>query len=173
MSRGIRKWLGAFGLDKKYRFPLSIPDSKHKASEIANEVIDKVNDLLLEFKDEERIDFLEELYYNLGAIMHGLIQEKMSLEGIKEEEGEPTFYRELLKELPKGSLRIFDHQRYYGGDELIYHPYDGTMEEFEKLINICKKLGLTFTVSGISEYFPGHAFKIVIKKMSENSKTIR
>jgi len=162
-SMDIRKWLEAFGLNKKYRLPQSVPEPERKALEIANEVIDKVNDLLLEFKDEERMIFFQNLYYNLGAIMHGLMQERMSIKGIKEKEGAPTFYEKLEKEL-KGSLRIFDHKRYYGGDELVYHPYDGIMEEFDKLITACKKLGLTFTVHGMSEYFPGHTFKIVIKK---------
>jgi len=40
------------------------------------------------------------------------------------------------------------------------------MEDFKELIKLCKKYGLTFYVSGISEYFPRHSFQNSAQKNS-------
>ena|GEM_PF-3037749 len=160
---GIRSWLRGFGLDAKRRLPQSVSEPGRRAIEVVHEIIDRIDDLLLEFAGSERMELIDELYYGLGAVMCGLAHERMLLEGVREKRGAPAFYEEMRRELGNG-LGILDHGRYYGGEEVVYHPYDGTMEEFEKLISICRKLGLTFTVNGASEYFPGHSFRIVIRK---------
>jgi hypothetical protein len=159
-GRGLGKWLAPFGLDKKYKMPSTIAVSRFKAMEITQKTIKKIDKVSAELFDQSvKIEFLNELYYNLGAIMCGLAHEKMTLEGKAETDQKPTFLRKLS--LP---LNLSDHMRCYDEKEATFHPYKGEMDDFEKLIDTCKRLGLTFTVTGESEYFPGHSFRLIIKK---------
>ena len=63
-----------------------------------------------------------------------------------------------------------DHESFRSsGEEVVWHSYGGAMEDFKELIKLCKKYGLTFYVSGISEYFPRHSFKIALKRTLRSS----
>jgi len=54
----------------------------------------------------------------------------------------------LLKERLEGkdiSLRLRDHTSSRSSrEEVIWHPYGGTVEDFKELIRLCKRYGLTF-----------------------------
>jgi len=165
MPETLRKWLAPFGLDqqlsKKTMAEIMMKEPGHgKALDLAYKFIRKIDATLKELVDkDQQIEFLKRLYYNLGGIMHAIISQEMTLEGIREVEKPPDFVKEISVPFP-----LSDHMRCYTEGRVTFHPYEGRMEDFKKLIEHLEKKGFTFYVSGKSEYFPGHSFKIVIEK---------
>lgn len=54
------------------------------------------------------------------------------------------------------------------GEELVvFHPYDFSFFEIEQLVKFCKTRGLTFSVTGRSEYNPGHTSQITIRNLTK------
>jgi hypothetical protein len=159
-NKGLRKWLAPFELDKRYKMPPTIAAGRLKAIELTQKTIEKIDKILSElYYKDVKIEFLNDLYYNFGAIMCGVALEKMSLEGKTEIDQKPGFLKKLS--LP---FNLGEHMRCYDKDEVTFHPYKAEMDDFQELIDNCKKVGLTFTVTGESEYFPGHSFKLIIKR---------
>ena len=167
VSGTIRKWLKPFGLDRRpspeVMTSFMVEEPGHgKALELTHKITEWIDATLRELVNkDQQIEFLRELYYNLGGIMHALISERMDLEGIKELEKPPDFIRKISVPFP-----LSDHMICYSGGKVSFHPYKGKMEDFKKLIRELEKKGFTFSVSGDSEYFPGYTFKIVIEKKS-------
>ena len=165
MPETIRKWLAPFGLDRKTSKKIMAEimmqePGRGKALDLAHKFIRKIDTALKELTSkDQQVEFLKELYYNLGGIMHAITSERMALEGIKEMEKPPDFIREISVPFP-----LSDHMRCYTNGRVTFHPYKGRMEDFRRLIEHLEKKGFTFFVSGESEYFPGYTFKIVIEK---------
>jgi hypothetical protein len=55
---------------------------------------------------------------------------------------------------------LIDHDYIDAEGHLTQHPYDASMQEMKKLIELCEERGIEFDISGRSEYFPGATFKI-------------
>ena len=165
MSESIRKWLRPFGLDQRQPKKimaklLTQKPGRGKALDLAQKFTQSIDAALKELTNkDQQIEFLEELYYNLGGIMHALISKKMTLEGVKELEKPPDFMKEISVPFP-----LSDHMRCYTEEKVTFHPYEVKMECFKELIEQLERKGFTFSVSGKSEYFPGHTFKIIIER---------
>ncbi|MCU1240584.1 MAG: hypothetical protein JWO71_1310 [Candidatus Acidoferrum typicum] len=64
------------------------------------------------------------------------------------------------------SNRLFDHMGWIetkkGSDVLISEPYGGDMKDFQDLRAICDQFGWSFTVTGVSGYFPSATLRIEV-----------
>jgi hypothetical protein len=150
-----KKILSQFGLYEKQK-----NQAWEEARLLALSVLGKVDRKHQALKGSK--DFLEGVYHYLGAVM------KYVLYLEKRKEGNyignvAAWKRNLLNNL---SPRVLDHPRTLG-KYLISYPYSLELNDLEKIVNICKAWKLDLKISGDSEYFPGHTFKIIINKKKE------
>ncbi|RLE90758.1 MAG: hypothetical protein DRN04_14335 [Thermoprotei archaeon] len=121
---------------------------------------------------EKHQDLLNSLYYYITGYYGAFLKSKLE----KYRKTPPgwigntslaeTFSSGRKKEYLPHYPPYFDHVK-YTEDSIIVEPYSMTMEEFQKLIDLCKRNGLTFTVSGESCHLPGHTFRIKIEPLKE------
>lgn len=58
---------------------------------------------------------------------------------------------------------IIDHAYPFDVDGyFVSEPYELTNEDFQRLLDLSKKYGLRFIVTGESEHFPGRTLKVIV-----------
>jgi len=75
--------------------------------------------------------------------------------------------KDLFTNRGEDATGVYDHGSVVieGGEKvMMLEPYKQGMENFEKLVEFCKKNGYDFIVSGESSYFPGRTFVIKLYK---------
>jgi len=142
-----------------------------KGFKIVQKFSKEIRDLLSSTPKDKLVDVAGKLHHLIGWLMYMILCYVDSKNDLAYEcHGEriashiPEWWRELQRETSI-SLKLREHESFRSNrEEVVWHPYYGTMEDFKELIEFCEKHGLTFTVVGYSEYFPGRSFKIVLRK---------
>jgi len=100
-----------------------------------------------------------------GRILSSILSAVMRERETKDYGGEMN--KDLFTDRGEDATGVYDHGSVVveGGEKvMMLEPYKQGMENFEKLVEFCKKNGYGFTVSGESSYFPGRTFAIKLYK---------
>ncbi len=139
-------------------------------AKIALGLLEEIEKAMNGLKSIEDIDdFLFYLYYDLGAIMHVLARTRLELQGRKGKRKGYYLLRKIKSRAYYGEpyytavFHVLDHAEAVG-DEVWAHPYDLSLKEIVALASLCRELDLDCVLRGESEYFPGHTFKIILRR---------
>jgi len=100
-----------------------------------------------------------------GRILSSILSAVMSERETKDYGGEMN--KDLFTHRGEDATGVYDHGSVVveGREKvMMLEPYKHGMENFEKLVEFCKKNGYYFIVSGASSYFPGRTFAIKLYK---------
>ena len=109
------------------------------------------------YEDEQVADALN---YNIARLI--LTRLAIAMEGKTYKETRPKWYSNYRRKEPFRNLPCADHMFFTKDGYVVLEPYNRSLSEFKKLVDLCEKEDWNFTVYGESSHLPAHTFRIKI-----------
>jgi len=134
----------------------------------------KIDDQVKKFIEKNR----EEIQDNWHSFEDNLIALAVQILRIDEKESllhiplddKPTAYR-IYKKIMEIGYPLLDHLKIHQTKDrvsLVSEPYNFHISDIEKLLKICKKEDIEFSINGYSHHYPGRCLRIYFYEKEKN-----
>jgi len=124
------------------------------------ELIKEIKHKVIQFiKTHNNNAVLHEFYYHIPLEILRSIRYLMEKNELRQ--NPPRWFKKISEKTIYPHIPCGDHLK-WTKEEVWSEPYLVSQKDIESLINFCKAFNLEFYITGESQHFPGHTFRIVI-----------